>query len=50
MQTLLKTIRQWISETFREPYRAQIEDYLAESVDQADLERRIRIIQHRGML
>lgn len=41
---------QWVKETFTPAYRNEIEAYLADSVDHADVERRIINLQRRGMI
>jgi hypothetical protein len=41
---------QWVKKTFTPAYRNEIEAYLAESVDHADVERRIINLQRRGMV
>lgn len=46
----LKDFWQWAKETFTPAYRNEIEAYLAESVDHADVERRIIHLQRRGMV
>lgn len=40
----------WVKDVFTPSYRKEVEEYLAESVDIYDLERRIRILQRRGMI
>lgn len=40
----------WIKDTFTPSYRKEVEAYLAESADVFDLERRIRILQRRGII
>lgn len=40
----------WVKKTFTPHYRKEIEDYLAESTDQYDVERRITLLQRRGMI
>ena len=40
----------WIKDTFTPSYRKEVEAYLADSVDVFDLERRIRILQRRGIV
>lgn len=40
----------WVQRTFRDPYKKEIEEYLASSLNLADLENRMRILKHRGML
>ena len=41
---------QWVKKTFTPAYRNEVEAYLAESVDHADVERRIINLQRRGMI
>ncbi len=41
---------QWVKNTFTPAYRSEIEAYLADSTDHADVERRILILQRRGMI
>lgn len=40
----------WVKATFQPSYRKEIEDYLADSVDAVDVERRINLLQRRGMI
>ena len=40
----------WIKNTFTPPYQKEVEAYLADSTDLCDLERRIEILQRRGMV
>ena len=46
----LKEIWDWIKVTFTPSYQDEIHAYLAQSVDHCDLENRMRILTHRGML
>ena len=46
----LKDILGWIKESFVPSYQSEIEDYLAQSTDLADLERRMTLLARRGML
>jgi hypothetical protein len=46
----LKNFWDWVRETFTHSYRNEIEKYLDESVDHADVERRIISLQRRGMI
>lgn len=48
--SMLAQVWAWIQRTFRDPYKKEIEDYLAESINAADLERRMRNLTNRGML
>lgn len=41
---------QWAKNTFTPAYRSEIEAYLADSTDHADVERRILNLQRRGMI
>ena len=41
---------EWLQDTFTPSYRKEVEAYLAESTDMFDLERRIRILQRRGIV
>jgi hypothetical protein len=41
---------EWIKNTFSPSYRKEVEAYLAESEDVFDLERRIQILQRRGIV
>jgi len=41
---------QWVKQTFTTEYRAEIEDYLEQSFDYADLERRVKLLKLRGMI
>ena len=40
----------WIKDTFTPPYQKEVETYLADSADLCDLERRIQILQRRGIV
>jgi hypothetical protein len=40
----------WVKRTFTPYYRSEIEAYLAEATDHADVERRILNLQRRGMI
>ena len=40
----------WVKRTFSDPYREEINTYLAQSIDHADVERRIRVLMKRGMI
>jgi len=40
----------WAKRTFTDPYRDEINTYLAQSIDHADVERRIKVLMKRGML
>ena len=40
----------WVKRTFTDPYREEINAYLAQSIDHADVERRIRVLMKRGMI
>ena len=43
-------VLEWARDTFTPTYRKEVEAYLAESTDVFDLERRIRILQRRGII
>jgi hypothetical protein len=47
---LMKMFSDWAKKVFTPSYQQEVENYLAEAVDIFDLERRIRLIQKRGML
>lgn len=40
----------WVVTAFTPAYRSEIEEYLADSQDHADVERRIMALQRRGMI
>jgi hypothetical protein len=46
----LKHIMKWIQESFAPSYQSEIETYLSQSTDHADLEQRMRGLARRGML
>lgn len=46
----LKDVWNWIVDTFTPEYRSEVKAYLAESVDNYDLERRIELLQKRGVI
>jgi len=48
--TLLAIFQKWVQETFTSNYRKEIDDYLNESVDNYDLERRMQVLMKRGMI
>ena len=41
---------EWLRDTFTPSYQKEVEAYLSESTDMFDLERRIRILQRRGIV
>jgi hypothetical protein len=43
-------VLEWVKDTFTPTYRKEVEAYLADSTDVFDLERRIRILQRRGIV
>jgi hypothetical protein len=45
-----KDFWRWVKETFVPSYTSEIEEYLNQSTDHADLEQRISTLQRRGML
>ena len=40
----------WVKKTFTKSYQDEINHYLNQSVDYADYENRVQILQRRGML
>lgn len=40
----------WVKSTFTPHYRSEIEAYLADATDHADVENRIKILQRRGVI
>lgn len=50
MQNFLKNFYVWLERTFTKEYRSEIESYLSQATDLADLERRMLFIQRRGIL
>lgn len=46
----LKDFWSWVKTTFTVSYQDEIEYYLAESVDRADLKHRMQVLKRRGML
>jgi hypothetical protein len=46
----MKEFWDWVSKTFTVDYRKEIEEYLADSVNHADLEHRIQTLIRRGMI
>ena len=46
----INDLLEWVKDTFTPSYRKEVEAYLAESTDVFDLERRIRILQRRGIV
>ena len=45
-----KEVMGWIKDSFIPPYQSEIEEYLAQSTDQIDLEHRMTVLARRGML
>jgi hypothetical protein len=41
---------EWVQRTFTVDYQKEIEQYLAESINHYDLERRMQNLQRRGMI
>ena len=50
LEMSIHDILEWVRDTFTTSYRKEVEAYLAESADVFDLERRIRILQRRGIV
>lgn len=48
IQKKLLQLSTWLRETTRSDYHSEIENYLHQSVDAADLEHRIRMLRERG--
>jgi hypothetical protein len=46
----INDLLEWVKDTFTPSYRKEVEAYLADSTDVFDLERRIRILQRRGIV
>jgi hypothetical protein len=46
----LHLIMKWIREAFTPSYQEEVEQYLSQATDLADLERRMYTISRRGML
>lgn len=46
----LKDFWDWVKKSFAPHYKSEIEAYLADSVDHVDVERRIKLLQQRGMI
>lgn len=46
----LKDFWEWVKSTFTISYQDEIEYYLAQSVDRADLEYRMCVLRRRGMV
>jgi hypothetical protein len=46
----LKDFWTWVNMSFKDSYKDEVHEYLSQSVDHYDLERRIRLIERRGML
>jgi hypothetical protein len=46
----INDLLEWVKDTFTPSYRKEVEAYLGESTDVFDLERRIRILQRRGIV
>ena len=50
LETSVHDVLEWVKDTFTPTYRKEVEAYLADSTDVFDLERRIRILQRRGIV
>lgn len=50
MYNFFKNFYVWLERAFTKEYRSEIESYLAQAQDLADLERRMMYIQRRGIL
>lgn len=50
MQSYFQNFYKWLERTFTRDYQREVEVYLAQATDLADLERRMMSIQRRGML
>jgi len=50
LEMSIHDILEWVRDTFTPSYRKEVEAYLADSVDVFDLERRIQILQRRGIV
>jgi hypothetical protein len=46
----MKAFWDWVLETFTVDYQKEIEEYLADSVNHADLENRMRTLMRRGLI
>lgn len=40
----------WVKETFTPSYRDEIQEYLSQASDHADLEQRMQVLARRGMI
>ena len=40
----------WAKQSFTPSYQKEIEQYLADATDQVDVEHRMKMLRHRGML
>jgi hypothetical protein len=45
-----KSVWEWIKRTFSPAYQSEVELYLAQATDHADLTRRLKYLQYRGMI
>ena len=50
LEMSIHDVLEWVRDTFTPSYRKEVEAYLADSADVFDLERRIRILQRRGVV
>lgn len=46
----LNDVWKWVVDTFTPEYASEVESYLADSYDIFDLERRIELLQKRGVI
>lgn len=50
MEIGIRSFMRWLKRTFTPAYQAEVEQYLAQSVDLYDLEQRMLAVQRRGLL
>lgn len=48
-QSLLESFWDWAENVFTDSYKKEVENYLASSVDTADLENKIKLLKIRGL-
>lgn len=50
MKDITSTFWEWVKQTFAPHYRNEIEEYLSQSANHYDLERRMRVLMRKGMI
>jgi len=48
-EALLESFLSWAKTTFTDAYKREVEEYLSQSADYADLDQRIKLLKVRGL-